>query len=66
MFVVAIHAFGYLRLPIDGSWRALWLVVSLHGVSMFFLADGWLYATRNRMPIVPRMAMISPTTLSAG
>jgi fucose 4-O-acetylase-like acetyltransferase len=62
LFVVAIHAFGYLRLPIEGSWRVLWLVVSLNGVSMFFVADGWLYATRHRMPIVPRMAMISLRT----
>src|SRR5438045_3058161 len=59
LFVVAIHAFGYLRLPVEGAWQVPWLIVSLNGVSMFFLADGWLYAIQHRKSMTPKSAMTS-------
>src|SRR5437763_227591 len=31
LFVVAIHAFGYLRFQVDGAWQVPWLIVSLNG-----------------------------------
>ncbi len=48
VFVVAIHAFSYLRISTDGAWSAVWFVVHQTAVPAFFLADGWLYGRRNR------------------
>lgn len=48
VFVVAIHAFSYLKIPTDGAWSAVWFVVHQSAVPAFFLADGWLYGKRQR------------------
>ncbi|WP_170153087.1 acyltransferase family protein [Roseiarcus fermentans] len=48
LFVVAIHAFSYLRIPTGGAWPAVWFVVHQTAVPAFFLADGWLYGKRRR------------------
>jgi fucose 4-O-acetylase-like acetyltransferase len=51
VFVVAIHVFAYLQLPVSGPWAMPWLVVYTVAVPAFFLADGWLFATRYRTDV---------------
>jgi fucose 4-O-acetylase-like acetyltransferase len=51
IFVVAIHTFGYLKTPPDAVWSTVWFLVHQTGVPSFFLADGWLFAKRNRQPM---------------
>ena len=48
VFVVAIHAFAYLDLPIVGPWAPVWFMVDAVAVPAFFFADGWLFATRHQ------------------
>jgi fucose 4-O-acetylase-like acetyltransferase len=62
LFVVAIHAFAYLRLPNYGPWRVPELAVSLIAVPIFFFADGWLQASRQRTPLPPQAALASLQT----
>jgi fucose 4-O-acetylase-like acetyltransferase len=46
LLVVAIHAFGYLGLPVTGGWAIPWFLVSQIAVPVFFLVEGWLHASR--------------------
>ena len=61
VFVVAIHAFSYLKVPADGAWSAVWFVVHQTAVPAFFLADGWLYGKRHRQAMsgVAQIAFLS-------
>jgi fucose 4-O-acetylase-like acetyltransferase len=47
VFVVAIHAFAYLDLPIVGPWAPVWFMVDSVAVPAFFFAEGWLFASRH-------------------
>ena len=51
LLVVAIHAFGYLRLPVEGAWNLVWICISSIAVPVFFMAEGWLHARRYTGPV---------------
>lgn len=53
LFVAAIHAFAYLRLPTEGGWAAPWFAVQQIAVPIFFFADFWLLARRFPQGIAP-------------
>ncbi len=49
LLVAAIHGFAYLDLPTTGGWAAPWFLVHQIAVPIFFLADGWIFASRHRI-----------------
>ncbi len=48
LLVACIHAFAYLDLPVTGGWAVPWFLAHQIAVPIFFLADGWITATRHK------------------